>query len=46
MLKGRETLTCDDFVAIYKGVIEGSLACASLAEVLEDFDALGVALPD
>ena len=36
MLKGRETLTCDDFVAIYKGVMEGSLACAALSEVLED----------
>ena len=31
MLKGRETLTCDDFVAIYKGVMEGSLACAALS---------------
>ena len=46
MLKGRETLTCDDFVAIYKGVMEGSLACAALAEVFDDFDALCVALPD
>ena len=46
MLKGRETLTCDDFVAIYKGVLNGSLACAALSEVLEDFDALCVALPD
>ena len=46
MLKGRETLTCDDFVAIYKGVMEGSLACAALTEVFDDFDALCVALPD
>ena len=46
MLKGRETLTCDDFVAIYKGVMDGSLSCAALSEVLEDFDALCVALPD
>ena len=46
MLKGRETLTCDDFVAIYKGVMEGSLACAALAEELGEFDALCAALPD
>ena len=46
MLKGRETLTCDDFVAIYKGVMDGSLSCAALSDVLEDFDALCAALPD
>ena len=46
MLQGRETLACDDFVAIYRGVMDGSLACAALSEVLEDFDALCAALPD
>ena len=46
MLQGRETLACDDFVAIYQGVMEGSLACAALAEELGEFDALCAALPD
>ena len=46
MLQGRETLACDDFVAIYRGVMEGSLACAALSEELADFEALCAALPD
>ena len=45
MLQGRETLACDDFVAIYKGSWMGRLACALAEEVLGSLT-LCAALPD